>query len=141
MNQEQRKKLQDVKLVNVYISDQKADGTKFIDRNGKPFQRIAIKTNVHGDNYLSSFIFQPNDPKLQFKVNDQVKILVWQSNGYWNFDLPDKNERLNMRIDELEKRVAALEVNKTTALNNQSTQIVNKMNPPLDDIKPGDLPF
>ena len=45
-------------LTKIYISDEKKDGTKFIDKNGKPFKRVAIQTNSHGDTWLSMLLIQ-----------------------------------------------------------------------------------
>ena len=96
--------IEKVRLTKIYINDTKKDGTKFIDRNGKPYKKIAIQTDKHAG-YLSDFIFRDDDEKKSWKVGDEVEIMVYQNGDYKNFKLPTRLDRLEIRVNELEELI------------------------------------
>ena len=93
-----------VKLTKIYINDTKKDGAKLIDRNGKPYKKIAIQTDKHAG-YLSDFIFRDDDEKLTWKVGDGVEIMVYQNGDFWNFKVPGRLDKLEIRVNELEELI------------------------------------
>ena len=94
-----------VVLTKVYISDQKKDGTAYIDKNNKPFKRVAIQTNSHGDTWLSSFSFRDSDEMREWKEGLEVQILISKRDDFWNFRIPTKADLLEERVTKLEEAV------------------------------------
>jgi len=92
-------------LTKIYISDEKKDGTKFIDKNGKPFKRVAIQTDSHGDTWLSSFSFRDSDEMREWKEGQEVQILISKRDDFWNFRIPTKGDLLEERVTKLEEAV------------------------------------
>lgn len=102
MNQETLVK---VVLTRIYSSDEKKDGTKYIDKNGKPYKRVAIQTNSHGETWLSCFSFRDTDEMRTWQEGQEVQILISQNGDYWNFREPRKMDLLEERVIKLEKEV------------------------------------
>ena len=100
-----------VVLVKVYASDTKKDGTQYLDKNNKPYQRVAIQTNAHGDNWLSCFSFRSNDLMRTWREGQEVEILVSKNGDYWNFREPRKTDLIEQRLTHLEQRLSRLENN------------------------------
>ena len=92
-------------LTKIYISDQKKDGTKFVDKNNKPFKRVAIQTNSHGEAWLSSFSFRDSDEMREWKEGQEVQILISKRDDFWNFRIPTKGDLLEERVTKLEEAV------------------------------------
>ena len=92
-------------LTKIYISDQKKDGTKFVDKNNKPFKRVAIQTNSHGETWLSSFSFRDSDEMREWKEGQEVQILISKRDDFWNFRIPTKADLLEERVTKLEEAV------------------------------------
>ena len=92
-------------LTKIYISGEKKDGTKFIDKNGKPFKRVAIQTDSHGETWLSSFSFRDSDEMREWKEGQEVQILISKRDDFWNFRIPTKGDLLEERVTKLEEAV------------------------------------
>ncbi len=115
-------------IKKLYLSDKTKDGKAFVTRGGKPYKKIAI----YVDDYpkpLSAFLFNADDEMLSWKVGDTVEVLVEQNGEYYNFKVPTRLDRLEIRVNALEAFM----------LNEKSPEL-----PPLPsdgDIKAEDLPF
>ena len=127
-------KIENVKLTKVYINDTKKDGTKLLTKDGRPYKKIAIQTDKHAG-YLSDFIFNQDDPKLQWKIGDEVEIIVWQNGEYKNFKAPTRLDRLEMRMDELEELIRTPDGRSIKEPSEYPEEDIK------DDIKVEDLPF
>lgn len=75
-------------------------------RTSKPWKRVDIWTNVHGDKKLSTFLFGGNKFCASWKAGETVEINPVQNGAFWNFD-PIKSEKVVPK--SLEDRVKALE--------------------------------
>lgn len=75
------------KLTFVGRYDKKKDGTPLVSKAGKPYTSVRIKTEKHGDQYLSGF---GNKDNADWKVGDEVEIEVEQKGEYLNFTTPKK---------------------------------------------------
>ena len=127
-------------IEKIYISDKSKDGTPFVTKKGKPFRKIAIKTEKYGDRWPSDFIWDDNDPKLSWKVGDTVTVVVEEKGQYLNFRQPSKEDLISARIDSLEHRVKLLE-NSSPVTNVEAT--INDDIPIVEEEEPdtSDLPF
>jgi len=94
-----------VKLTQVYVSDQKKDGTKFKTREGKSFWKISIKTDKFGDEWFSTLAFNQDDRVMGLKQGDEVNIIIEERDGFKNFKLPTKLDILEQRVKVLEDKV------------------------------------
>lgn len=119
--------LQKVKITAVFRGKQ-------IVKKGTPeekeIDKIAIKTETHGDVWLSSFKTRGTEG---FIEGMDVELDITQNGQYYNFNLPSA----------LEKRVMALEaVVFPNAVQAPALTVAPVQTPPpADDISPEDIPF
>jgi hypothetical protein len=92
-------------ITKVYISDKNKDGVSFIDKNGKPYKKVAIQTNIHGEKWLSCLSFRDNDPVRDLVSGQSANIVVEEDGKYLNFSLPSRLDLLEARVEELEKQI------------------------------------
>lgn len=96
-----------VTLTTVYKSDKDKQGQPLINKNGKPYTKLAIKTKEHDDTWLSGF-----DGKLTtgWIAGAEVEIEVKKNGNWTNFTPMDPDKVGRAEFDDLVKRVSALEV-------------------------------
>lgn len=103
--------METVTITKLYVNDKNKNGEPLVNSNGKPFKKISIQTNKHGNKYLSSFF---NNNMASWKVGDTVEIITEQNGQWLNFKLPPKSEsqievtkeefnRLVVRVTQLER--------------------------------------
>lgn len=78
-----------VTLTGVWHNATNKDGKPFISKKGKPYERCSIKTQEHGDRYLSGF---GNKTTKGWNVGDAVEIIVEESGNFLNFSLPKEEK-------------------------------------------------
>jgi hypothetical protein len=89
-----------VHLTQVYRASANKKGEQYISKKtGKPYERLSIKTQEHGDKWLSGFGSSWN---ADWQEGDEVDIVIKESGDYLNF------ERANP-VDAFEARIKALE--------------------------------
>ena len=100
-------KIEQVIIKQIYINNKDKAGKEFISqKTGKPFQKIALKTAEYSNEYLTNFIFNPDDPQLTWKIGDKVSVIVEKNGQYMNYHLPKRIDYLEQRIESLEKSVS-----------------------------------
>ena len=57
-------------------------------RTGKPFTSLGLKTQEHGEKWLSGF---GNVDNADWKAGDTVEVEIEEKNGYLNFSTPKKD--------------------------------------------------
>lgn len=75
-------------------------------RTGKPFISLGIKTEEHGDKWLSGFGSKDNE---YWKEGDEVEIIIEQKGEYLNFTTPKKEDKMNEGVEKI--------LNKLTSMN------------------------
>lgn len=116
------------KITKYYSSSKNKDGKEYKTRDGKPFVRVAIKTNLTPDGvWVSSNAFNDDDPILKMKEGDEVVLKVWQQGEFWNFKIPS-------RLDTIEERLARVE---SLVLGKDEVESEERN----DEPQPNDLPF
>ncbi len=99
-------------LTKVYRSTKNKDGQELLTKDGRPYEKLGIKTKEYGDKWLSGF-------GNQFNKN-------WREGNVVEVDVEQKGEYLNFKglipIDLLAARVAKLE-NDFAAFKNPTKQI------------------
>lgn len=92
-----------VKVKKVFKSDKSKDGKEFKDKNGKPFWKVAIQTDRHGNDWYSCLAFKADDRVMNLSEGDEITIITEENNGFKNFKIPSKLDLLEARVELLEK--------------------------------------
>lgn len=121
-------------LTKVYINSEDKNGKKFLTKNGKPYKKIAIQTAEYGKEYLSSFIWNENDPRFNWQAGDVVEMIIEKNGQYTNFRLPTEIDIINIRLDKIEKHLFRIK---------KDNEANNDFGPeePKDEITAEELPF
>lgn len=111
-----------VKITYIKIFDTDKTGQPLTGQWG-PYSRVSIKTDTHGDKYLSASV-KPGSPLLAWKVGETHEIDVTQKGEYLNFTPTKKaavasgqvTEKLFIKLDlilqivqNIQKQVGNLE--------------------------------
>lgn|SRR5574343_534160 len=101
--------LKQITINKVYRNDSKKDGTKYVDKKGKPFQMVTIMTRgKEGQDVRMSTIDYQNE-YAELMDGQTIELDVTKNGEYINFKYPSEVQRLSKRVDELEKRIKDLE--------------------------------
>lgn len=127
-----------VHVTKVYSTNHKKDGTPLISaKSGKPYYRVGIKTNEHGDQWLNGFSnFDCKD--WEGKTKD-LEITEGEFNGQkqLNFKVQSQGGQFAKDLEELRKRVYELE--QFTGIHKQTQEA--PVDYPSDEIDPSNIPF
>lgn len=127
-----------VKLTAVYINETDKNGNQFISREGKPYKKMSIKTEQHGDKYLSGFVNKANQ---NWKKGDEVEIVVKENGQYLNFEVP----KLGSEVEILKTQIASLKFKVDILWEEKHGNTINSLKDeieyPNDDIDPENIPF
>lgn len=107
----------------MYRSRKNKDGQPLKTKDGREYERITIKTEEHGDKWISGFGGNWND---NWNEGDTVNAKVEQKGEYLNFSKEDPMESILARIEKLEQAVFT----KTT-----------NVDVPATDVPEDDVPF
>ena len=100
------------KITKIYRNTKDKEGNDLITKDGRNYERVAIKTEEYGDKYISGF---GNNRNKNWQVGDEVEIEIEQSGEYLNFRMQPLAVKykefldLRDRVLNLESRVAQLE--------------------------------
>jgi len=123
-----------ITLTKIFTTDKDKEGKPLVNRNGKEYTRMSIKTQEHGDSWLSGFL---NNTNANWKEGDTVEVEVEKAGDkgqYLNFKTISGYQLLEQRIEKLEEDVKRL-----AGSNIGETEI-----PVIEDdasVKEEDLPF
>lgn len=91
-----------IKITKVTYTDTKKDGTKCIDKNSKPFYKVGIQTQEHGDQWINGLVFgEPPTWQAGEEVELDIKEEEYQGTKSLKFDLPTKSSAVNSEIEKL----------------------------------------
>lgn len=138
--------MEKVIITKVYKSDQTKDGKplEFKGRDGKSRRatKLAIKTNKHGESWLSALVFNQDDQILNMREGDEVSIVIEERNGFLNFKLPTKIDIIEARVERLEAQFRNMvEMKDKGYIYPENTKPEPFPNEPKDEIVPDDIPF
>ena len=128
-----------VKLTKVF-RDHKNKDTKqpLISKDGNPYNKIAIKTEQHGEKWLSGF---GNSANYFWKKGDTVEVEITEANGgFLNFT--NEGTMLDVMFKALELRVLKLE--RSVAKKVSGGEVVGDVDftkKETEMIDPEDIPF
>lgn len=99
-----------VKITKVFTSTTDKQGKPLMGKNGKPYTRMAIKTQEHGEKWLSGF---QNAYNANWKEGDTVDLEIDEvfrdGKAYLNFRSLTKIDLLEARIVKIEEAIRRLE--------------------------------
>lgn len=118
----------------------KKDGSALVSSQGKPYTSVRIKTQEHGDKFISGF---GNAENAHWKAGDTVDIEVVQKGDYLNFTMPKKEEKMAASAAELKNLLefgVIGRLDRLEALLHKIVKLVQNV-PTEDGPNPEDLPF
>jgi len=124
-------------LTKVYRSDKDKEGNPLKTKDGRLYTRVSIKTQEHGDKWLSGFSNWVND---KWKEGDKVEIEVEEKGQYLNFRGLSETQRLWNAIAALKLEVSNLKLAVGGAIDEKQTND-NLPQADEDSVNSGDLPF
>jgi len=98
-------KSEKVTIERIHRSDKDKTGNLFTTKDGRNYTRIGIKTQEHGEKWLSGF---GNSENSNWNVGDKVEIIVEENGQYLNFRNMPRNvsykdfQDLKARVEKLE---------------------------------------
>lgn len=127
-----------VKLTTVYHADKDRNTKKpYISKEGNPYSKISIKTEQHGDKWLSGF---GNTANYFWRKGDIVEIEITENNGFLNFS--NESTMLDRMMKAMEIRIMKLErsLNKKVEAG-EAVGDVDFNKKETETIDPEDIPF
>lgn len=125
-----------VTITNIARKSTDKEGNQLKNKAGKPYTRLSIKTQEHGDKWLSGFSRQDN---ASWKEGDTVDITVEQKGEYLNFTMPERPQALGFTIEDRDRLLrieiavqSILQGIKTLALNGDKVAPAVKNGPAED---------
>jgi len=122
-------------ITKIYRSFKDKEGNELKTKDGRSYERVAIKTVEMGDKYISGFGGEWNQ---NWKVGDQVQIIIEPKGEYLNFSKLTEIDLLNARVEKMEKEIEELKKFVLTP-KNESEKLSANDNEFPDDAD--DIPF
>ncbi len=101
--------MRQVTLTKIFRSDKDKAGNPLKTSDGRPYERVAIKTEEYGERWLSGF---GNKANSYWKERDEVEINIKEADKtdkdgrpYLNFEMPNVWDE----VKDIKSRLAALE--------------------------------
>lgn len=89
-------------ITRVFRSDKDKEGKPLKTKDGRAYEKIAIKTKEYGDKWLSGFGSNWNG---SWKEGDIIQVDVEANGEYLNIKKPDPIAALEKRVELLEREV------------------------------------
>lgn len=103
-----------VTLTKIYKTNKDKEGNELKSKKGFPYTRMSIKTEEHGDKWVSGF---ENKDNKDWKEGDTVEIEVKENGQYLNFETPKQDEVSVKQMGDV--------LNKLVTIKMQNEQIVD----------------
>ena len=97
-----------VTIKRIYKSDKDKSGKPFLTKDGRPYTRLAVWTQEHGEQALSGF---GNFKNAAWREGDKIEVeiegVMKDGKEYLNFKEPNPLKALEARVEKLETWVKA----------------------------------
>lgn len=131
-----------INITSIQRYDKGKDNQPLINKNGKPYTRLVLKTKEYGEKTMSGF---DNEQSKNLQVGDEIEAEVTENGQYLNFKLPSEKDKQGQTQEAILKIVT----NHTFALarieellkSSAQRQEERKENYPDLDIPEGEPPF
>lgn len=87
-----------VKLTKIYTTNKDKAGNELKSKKGAPYTRMSIKTEQHGDKWISGF---KNKDNAGWKEGDTVEVNIVENGQYLNFETPKVEDKNNEKLDKI----------------------------------------
>lgn len=94
-----------VKLTKVARSTTKKDGSALLTKDGRPYTRLSIKTQQHGDKWLSGF---DNPQTKSWEEGQEVEIEVTENGEYLNFSVPKREDKVDQKLEQILNKLTGI---------------------------------
>lgn len=100
--------MKELTITKIYRSTKDKNGKPLKSKDGRPYERVAIKTIQTGDRWVTGFGDETNK---KWEEGMTVKVKLKKRGEYLNFKMPSKIDILFEIVNDLKKRVEKLEKN------------------------------
>lgn len=137
-----------LKITKVFSTDTKKDGSKMINKWGKPYFRTAVKAEQYGDEWINGFTaFKPEWEGKEV----ELEISETEFNGKKGkaFAIPKKEDVANKALEQILNKITAIDLKINVLYERLVAPNLPKVQEKVpgtdidypDDINPEDIPF
>ena len=65
-----------VKIIKSSYSDEKKDGTKLITKDGRPYYKVGIQVNEHGERWINGLVFNLTPQEIKAWEGQEVDLTI-----------------------------------------------------------------
>jgi len=98
-----------IKIDKIYRNDTKQDGSKYMSKTGKPFKYVTIYTTGKDGKQHKLSNCDYDEWTVDFHEGQVIMVTVEKSGNFINFSKPTKTDELEVKVEDLQKRIEALE--------------------------------
>lgn len=121
------------RLTNIKVYTNDKDGKPLKTKDGKPYTRMNIQIESHGDKWISGF---GNARNKSWQIGDEIDVEVKENGQYLNFEMP-KLVPAGMNPEALNELKVAISM-----LHSDVKHILAILSKPDEpEISPSDVPF
>lgn len=113
------------KITRLNRTDTDKEGNALVSKQGKPYSRLSLKVESQGDKWVSGF---GNAQNKDWKVGDEVDIIITPKDEYLNFSMPKKDAVNNDLLKEIFDNTETI-LNKLTGFKIDMETIKAAVNP------------
>lgn len=102
--------MEKITLTKVFRTDKDKQGNPLKSSKGVPYTRLNVKSQEHGDKYISGF---GNKENANWKEGDTVEVIIKQNGEYLNFEMPKATGdigELTEKVKKLQSQVTSLDL-------------------------------
>lgn len=122
------------RLTNLKVYNNDKDGKPLKTKDGKPYTRMNIQIESHGDKWLSGF---GNAQNKGWQIGDEIDVEVKENGQYLNFEMPKRTPQGGMSEDQFAQIITGQKM-----IMNEVMNIKALLSKPVDgEIRPEDVPF
>lgn len=119
------------RLTNIKVYTNDKDGKPLRTKDGKPYTRMNIQIESHGDKWISGF---GNARNKSWQIGDEVDVEVKENGQYLNFEMPKPAGMNPEALNEIRVGISML--------NQRLDRIERLLSTPKEpEISPSDVPF
>lgn len=118
-------------ITKIYRSWKNKEGNPLKTKDGREYERVAIRCKEHGEKWLSGFGGQWNS---NWQIGDEVEVDIEEDGEYLNFRKPDPIKKLEERVTQLEDRLE-------DHISADSKEAFEEEDNTDEEIKDDDIPF
>ena len=102
--------LQELTITKFGVYETDKNKKPLVTKSGEKYKKVGIKVDYadYDGKWLSHLAFGPEDKTLNLKEGDRVTLKITQNGEYLNFDLPNRTDHLEARVERLERALSII---------------------------------